>query len=262
MPTNQKVLKSNRVYPDMVLRNRYSHRAIIIASSMKIMLFMISLFQKQKWKGVCWWVLWMANTSKIFHPIIARGIFEVDPTVFLTTILLLKCCPRFFFIFFIFDLLTDITDDTSKITIRIPAVVVLSHMSIFMLMRLLCCPDLTSPSTNCDIHPSWIAGTQWIAFLTFIIILRTDRSLFSALDSRLHFPPFLWVPFLWPSGGQVVSVVRRWPDTRVERRRQNKVEDSTMLFKADKLYRQDRSAEKISEGKEKGLVSRTCISYT
>ena len=35
-----------------------------------------------------------------------------------------------------------------------------------------------------------------------------------------------------------------------------------MLFKADKLYRQDRSAEKISEGKEKGLVSRTCISYT
>ena len=41
--------------------------------------------------------------------------------------------------------------------------------------------------------------------MTFIIILRTDRSLFPALDSRLHFPPLLWVPFLWPSGGQVVS---------------------------------------------------------
>ena len=50
MPTNQKVLKSNRVYPDMVLRNRYYHRAHR-ASSMKIMLFMISLFPETKMKG-------------------------------------------------------------------------------------------------------------------------------------------------------------------------------------------------------------------
>ena len=81
----------------------------------------------------------------------------------------------------------------------------------------------------------------------------------------------LWILaciFLLSSGSRffgllvVRSSVRRWPDTRVERRRQNKVKDSTMLIKADKLHWQDRSAEKISEGKEKGLVSRTCISYT
>ena len=41
----------------------------------------------------------------------------------------------------------------------------------------------------------------------------------------------------------VRSSVRRWPYTRVvERRRQNKVEDSIMLFKADNLHRQDRNA--------------------
>ena len=50
-----------------------------------------------------------------------------------------------------------------------------------------------------------VRKTQWIAFLTLIIILRTDRSLLSTLDSRLGFPPLLWTPFPWPSGCPVIS---------------------------------------------------------
>ena len=72
-------------------------------------------------------------------------------------------------------------------------------------MRLWCCPDLTRYSTNCDVHLSWIAGTQWIAFLTFIIILRTDRSLLSALDSCLGFLLLLCIPFPWPFSCPIIS---------------------------------------------------------
>ena len=50
-----------------------------------------------------------------------------------------------------------------------------------------------------------VRKTQWIAFLTIIIFLRTDRSLLSTLDSRLGFPPLLWTPFPWPSGCPVIS---------------------------------------------------------
>ena len=62
-------------------------------------------------------------------------------------------------------------------------------------MRLIWIPVLTSSSTCCDIHPSWIAGTRWIAFLTLILILRTDRSLFSTLN-----PLSLWIFLPQPSG--------------------------------------------------------------
>ena len=61
----------------------------------------------------------------------------------------------------------------------------------------------------------------------------------------------------------VRSSVRRWPDTRVtERRRQNKVEDSIMLFKADNLHRQDSNA--VMNYNEIGgwLEKRTCMLYT
>ena len=88
------------------------------------------------------------------------------------------------------------------IPIRIPAIVVLSHISIIVPMRLWCCPDLTSSSTKCDIHPSWIAGTPRIDFLTFIIILRTGWSLLSIRN-----PSFLWIPVHWPSGCSVISEV-------------------------------------------------------
>ena len=78
-------------------------------------------------------------------------------------------------------------------------------MSVLMLMRLWGCPDLTSSPTNSDIHLSQIAGTQWTAFLTLIITLRTDGSLLSALDSRLRFPHLFWILFPWPSCCPVIS---------------------------------------------------------
>ena len=67
--------------------------------------------------------------------------------------------------------ISGVAPDSTRIAIRIPAVVVLSQLSIVVLMGFLCCPDLTSPSTSCDIHSSRIAYTQWIAFLTFMIAL-------------------------------------------------------------------------------------------
>ena len=80
-----------------------------------------------------------------------------------------------------------------------------AHSVIFGHMRFWGCPELTSSPTSCDIHPSRIAFTQWIAFLTLVTTLRTDRSLLSTLDSRFQFPPLLWIPFPWPSGYPVIS---------------------------------------------------------
>ena len=62
--------------------------------------------------------------------------------------------------------------DSARIPIWVPAVVVLSHLTKIVLMRFLCCPGLTSSSTDCVVHISRIAGTQWIALLTLWIALR------------------------------------------------------------------------------------------
>ena len=54
----------------------------------------------------------------------------------------------------------------------------------------------------------------------------------------------VWPFFLSPGSpfiGFFRSSVRRWPETRAtQKRRQNKVEDSILLFKADNFHRQDK----------------------
>ena len=91
---------------------------------------------------------------------------------------------------------SGIAPETLRIPIRIPAVVVISHANrgVIIVVHV---PDLTSYSTCSDIYPSQIAGTKWVAFLTFILI--SDRSLFSALNPCLSFPPSLWILLPWPS---------------------------------------------------------------
>ena len=65
---------------------------------------------------------------------------------------------------------SGVTPDSCRSnTTWIPAVVVLPQFySSIMLMRFLCCPNLTSSPTSSDIHLSRIGVTQWIAFLTVV----------------------------------------------------------------------------------------------
>ena len=74
---------------------------------------------------------------------------------------------------------------SSEIPIRVPAVVVISHIislyeGVYETMRFRCCPSLTGLSAFCDIHLSGVAGTRRVAFLT-IFILSADRSLLATL---------------------------------------------------------------------------------
>ena len=73
--------------------------------------------------------------------------------------------------------------------------------------------------------PSWHSWLPWVEL--------------TALCCRSWILPFSGCP---PFLGLLVvrSSVRRWPDTKkTDRRRQNKVGDSILLYKADNIHRQD-----------------------
>ena len=91
--------------------------------------------------------------------------------------------------------------DPTRISIGIPAVIMTFHVPIIVIHV----PDLTSSSTCRDIDISQIAGTRWIAFLTLLIVLRSDRSVLSAFCACLSFPPFPCIRFPWPSGCPIIS---------------------------------------------------------